>query len=299
MGLEERISSSTAPGHRRARRRRSRAGSPGRCASSSAARWRPLGSYRYARPPVIPAPKLRPDRAQDDDRPAGHVLAAVRADALDDGLGAAVADGEAHPGPADEVEPARRSRRTGTVLPAIAWPTRLGGEIRLRGDRDRPARQALGRRSRSPGRSSRSSTPGPAKAPNDWPAAPRSSRRDRAGQLAALDRAGQPGAERAVGRGQAQAAGRDRALAAERGRDAGARAGEAGRVADVAAGRRRVRPTGRGAPATAPAPMTGASSASRAPAIGAQQPARLADDLADRPRADGGQLAPEVLGEGE
>ena len=44
------------------------------------------------------------------------------------------------------------------------------------------------------------------------------------------------------------------------------------------------------------APMTGASSA-RAIGIGAQQPPALADDLADRPRTDRGQLATEVLGD--
>ena len=53
-----------------------------------------------------PGPEVRPDGAEDDDRAAGHVLAAVRADALDHRLGAAVADREAHPGPTDEVEAA-------------------------------------------------------------------------------------------------------------------------------------------------------------------------------------------------
>ena len=69
-----------------------------------------------------PGAEVRADRSEDDDGPAGHVLAAVRPDALDDGLGARVADREAHPGPPDEVQPARRWRRTGTVLPAIASP---------------------------------------------------------------------------------------------------------------------------------------------------------------------------------
>ncbi len=53
-----------------------------------------------------PGPEVGADRTKDDDRAAGHVFAAVRADPLDDGLGAAVADREAHPRPADEVEPA-------------------------------------------------------------------------------------------------------------------------------------------------------------------------------------------------
>ena len=43
----------------------------------------------------MPAPKLRPVRPEHDDPPAGHVLAAVVADALDDGHGAGVAHREA------------------------------------------------------------------------------------------------------------------------------------------------------------------------------------------------------------
>ena len=42
--------------------------------------------------------------------------------------------------------------------------------------------------------------------------------------------------------------------------------------------------------------MTGASSA-RAAAIGREEPPALADDLADGPSADGGQLAADVLGD--
>ena len=43
----------------------------------------------------MPAAKLRPVRAEHDHAPAGHVLAAVVADALDDGRGARVAHREA------------------------------------------------------------------------------------------------------------------------------------------------------------------------------------------------------------
>ena len=43
----------------------------------------------------MPAPKLRPVVAEHDDPPAGHVLAAVVADALDHGGGAGVAHAEA------------------------------------------------------------------------------------------------------------------------------------------------------------------------------------------------------------
>ena len=46
-------------------------------------------------PPDMPAAKLRPVGAEDDDPAAGHVLAAVVADALDDGGRAGVADAEA------------------------------------------------------------------------------------------------------------------------------------------------------------------------------------------------------------
>ena len=42
----------------------------------------------------MPAAKLRPVRPMHDHRAAGHVLAAVIADAFDHGHGAAVADGE-------------------------------------------------------------------------------------------------------------------------------------------------------------------------------------------------------------
>ena len=45
-------------------------------------------------PPDMPAPKLRPVGAEHDDPAAGHVLAAVVADALDDGGGAGVAHAE-------------------------------------------------------------------------------------------------------------------------------------------------------------------------------------------------------------
>ena len=46
-------------------------------------------------PPDMPAPKLRPVVAEHDDAAAGHVLAAVVADALDHRGGARVAHAEA------------------------------------------------------------------------------------------------------------------------------------------------------------------------------------------------------------
>ena len=54
-------------------------------------------SRTYAVPPDMPAAKLRPVAAEHDDRAAGHVLAAVVADALDDGGRAGVADREPLP----------------------------------------------------------------------------------------------------------------------------------------------------------------------------------------------------------
>ena len=50
----------------------------------------------------MPAAKLRPVGPSTTTRAAGHVLAAVVADALDDGVGARVAHGEALAGEAAE-----------------------------------------------------------------------------------------------------------------------------------------------------------------------------------------------------
>ena len=47
-------------------------------------------------------------RAEDQDAPGGHVFAAVIADALNDGVGAAVADGKAFAGDAPDVGLAAR-----------------------------------------------------------------------------------------------------------------------------------------------------------------------------------------------
>ena len=89
-----------------------------------------------------PGPEVRADRAEDDDDAAGHVLAAVRAEALDDRLGAGVADREPHPRPADEVQPA-----AGRAVQAGVAGDRLRGgvarEIRLRARRDRPPDRPL------------------------------------------------------------------------------------------------------------------------------------------------------------
>ena len=66
----------------------------------------PASSKTKATPPLMPAAKLRPVGADDDGDAAGHVLAAVVARPLDDGVGAAVADAEPLAGPAAEEGPA-------------------------------------------------------------------------------------------------------------------------------------------------------------------------------------------------
>ena len=53
-------------------------------------------------PPLMPGGEVAPGAAEDDDDAAGHVLAAVVADAFDDRGRAGVADGEALAGEAAE-----------------------------------------------------------------------------------------------------------------------------------------------------------------------------------------------------
>ena len=80
-------------------------------------------------PPDMPAAKLRPVCAEDDDDAAGHVFAAVVADALDDGDGAGVAHGEALAGDAAEIAFAG----DGAVEHRVADDDRaLGGRLRRR-----------------------------------------------------------------------------------------------------------------------------------------------------------------------
>ena len=86
--------------------------------------------------------EVAPGRPEDDDAPAGHVLAAVVADALDDRVGAGVAHGEALAGqPAEEGAPARGAVEHGVADDDVL----LGGEGDALGrhDRERPAGQAL------------------------------------------------------------------------------------------------------------------------------------------------------------
>ena len=93
----------------------------------------------------MPGGEVAPGRAEHDDAPAGHVLAAVVADALDDGVRARVAHREALAGqPAEERAAARRAVEDGVADDDVL----LGGE----GRRPRaactasvPPRQALAR----------------------------------------------------------------------------------------------------------------------------------------------------------
>ena len=103
----------------------------------------PARVVQVGAPAGHPCPEVGSDRSQDDDRAARHVLAAVRADALDDGLGARVPDGEAHPGPTDQVQ-AAPGRAIQAGVPGDRLPAGRGPEVRLRRDRDRASRQALG-----------------------------------------------------------------------------------------------------------------------------------------------------------
>src|SRR4029079_14249888 len=89
-----------------------------------------------------PRPEVGADGAEYDDDPAGHVFAAVLAEALDDRLRAGGAHRAPHPGPADEVQPA-----AGRAVEAGVAGDRLGGrigcEVRLRGDDEPSSREAL------------------------------------------------------------------------------------------------------------------------------------------------------------
>ncbi|MEZ5073990.1 MAG: hypothetical protein R2691_04050 [Solirubrobacterales bacterium] len=68
------------------------------------------GSQMQAIPPAHSGREAAAGRTEDDDAAAGHVLAAVLADPLDDGEGAGVADREA-------LLPARPRKN---ALPAVA-----------------------------------------------------------------------------------------------------------------------------------------------------------------------------------
>ena len=154
-----------------------------------------------------PRPEVGADGAEYDDDPAGHVFAAVLAEALDDRLRAGVAHGEPHPGPADEVQPAAgRAVQAGVAGDRLAGG--VGGEVRLRGDDEPPARQALAdvvvRLADQPQLERR-----PRERPERLAGRAAELQADRPAELAALERARQRRAERPVGGREPEAAGRE------------------------------------------------------------------------------------------
>ena len=93
-------------------------------------------------PPLMPAAKLRPVRPSTIDAPAGHVFAAVIADAFDDGVRAAVADRESLAGDAaDERLAARRAVERDVADDDVLF--RRERRVDRRPDDQPPARQAL------------------------------------------------------------------------------------------------------------------------------------------------------------
>ena len=124
----------------------------------------------------MPAAKLRPVGPSIDRAAAGHVLAAVVADALDDGAGARVAHREALARqPAEERAAGRRAVEHGVAdrsrSPRPRTPRRRAGGRRAR-RRTGPCRCSRSRR-----RSASARRPGASQAPNDCPAEPRSVKR--------------------------------------------------------------------------------------------------------------------------
>ena len=93
-------------------------------------------------PPLMPGREIPPGPSEHDDAAAGHVLAAVIADAFDDGERAAVADGEPLAGDAAEV---RLAARRAVERDVADDDVLLGDERRLprRIDDDLAARQPL------------------------------------------------------------------------------------------------------------------------------------------------------------
>src|SRR6185437_14897977 len=88
--------------------------------------------------------EVAPGRPEHDDAPAGHVLAAVIANALDDRAGARVAHGEALAGePAEERAPARGPVQHGVADDHVALGREVLAHPLARAHRDGPPREAL------------------------------------------------------------------------------------------------------------------------------------------------------------
>jgi hypothetical protein len=90
----------------------------------------------------MPAAKLRPVMPEHDDGPAGHVLAAMITDALDDGGGPRVADSKALAGDTGE-EGFALGRAVEDGIADDDVVRRLATETGTRTDDDPPTRQAL------------------------------------------------------------------------------------------------------------------------------------------------------------
>ena len=91
----------------------------------------------------MPAPKLRPVGAEHDHAAAGHVLAAVVADALDDRGGAGVAHAEALAHDAAQEDLAAGRAVADHVAGDDRCPRRRTASVTVRADDDAPARQTL------------------------------------------------------------------------------------------------------------------------------------------------------------
>src|SRR5438128_2389165 len=138
-------------------------------------------------------PEVRADRPEHDNRAAGHVLAAMRPEPLDDGARTGIPDGKAHPRAADDVE-AAAGRTVQARVAGDRLPVRLGREPGLRRDDDDPARKAL--RHVVVGLTNETKLDAcSAKRAERLPGRAAQPEMDRAGELPSLDRAGQPGPE--------------------------------------------------------------------------------------------------------
>ena len=108
-------------------------------------------------------------RAEHDDDAAGHVLAAVVADALDDGARAGVAHGEALAGEAAEERPARRRAVEDACCRRSRSPRRANAASRGGRTREHAAREALADVVVRVADRASARSPGASHAPNDWP----------------------------------------------------------------------------------------------------------------------------------
>ena len=120
-----------------------RSSSPSGSSSTISVFTRPLDEVQHVGDPAGHAGgEVAPGRSEHDHAPAGHVLAAVVADALDDGHRAGVADAEAL---ADLAAQERLAGRRAVEDDVAGDDVLLGDErgVGVRADDDPPAGQAL------------------------------------------------------------------------------------------------------------------------------------------------------------